>query len=440
MGVGIKIGQGSALQSVVQEPTDLNPLLERIENIEEKTSSIEAHLKDPSPLPAPPLLELEHQVLTQQGEVAELRQAIARMAQDNDTRLSEFTTTVNSLEDKLPELIERSTLPKFEEFHDRVRREMQETASQTLEAFADRIQVKVVEKITSLEGDLTRQSESIKELRSYSLKTETSLQRLLEGVESLTDKFNRKIEAPAEPAHSRPTAPSAPRAESVVASPEAPPQQAPEYRPTPAPSPVPAPPLSSTPRPTSFAAPALQPIPSARPDLPVKIELGEPRDIRPQRDPFPSSGAAKQPVTSASPKFEDLLLARPRSNNGLRVAAVAGGGLALLALGVGAVEYSGYMHKAPPTTHAANTNHGSAAPEALDTGKLSAETDLLDQARTFAQKKEYDKAEDIYRSILKADAGNAEVKRLLASVLFRQDKIDESAKVLNSISDDKQQD
>ncbi len=62
---------------------------------------------------------------------------------------------------------------------------------------------------------------------------------------------------------------------------------------------------------------------------------------------------------------------------------------------------------------------------------------MLDQARNFSQKKEYSKAEDIYRTILKTDPGNTEVKRLLASALFRQDKIDDSVKVLNSIAEDK---
>ena len=76
---------------------------------------------------------------------------------------------------------------------------MQETASQTLEIFADRIQSRVVEKITSIEGDLGRQSEAINDLRDYSLKTDQNLQRLLAGVENLADKINRKFDAPAEP-------------------------------------------------------------------------------------------------------------------------------------------------------------------------------------------------------------------------------------------------
>jgi hypothetical protein len=49
----------------------------------------------------------------------------------------------------------------------------------------------VVEKITSIEGDLTRQSEVISDLRDYSLKTEQNLQKILAGVENLADLIAR---------------------------------------------------------------------------------------------------------------------------------------------------------------------------------------------------------------------------------------------------------
>ena len=51
---------------------------------------------------------------------------------------------------------------------------------------------------------------------------------------------------------------------------------------------------------------------------------------------------------------------------------------------------------------------------------------------------EYGQAEEIYESILNTDPLNTEVKLLLASALFRHEKIDECVKVLNSISEEKQ--
>jgi hypothetical protein len=161
--------------------------------------------------------------------------------------------------------------------------------------------------------------------------------------------------------------------------------------------------------------------------------LGEASDVRPPRDAAGSK-------TPAEPEFEDLLADSPRSN-GLRKAAFAGGGLLLTGIVVGGIELSGLLHK-PTSAHAASTNKVAGqmvttTTDSLDTKKLADQSELLDQARAFAQKREYSKAEDIYRSILKSDPANIEVKRLLASALFRQEKIDESVKVLNSISEDK---
>ena len=161
-------------------------------------------------------------------------------------------------------------------------------------------------------------------------------------------------------------------------------------------------------------------------------------DVRPPREPFPTPAPGSAPKSFSGPEFEELQFEKPR-NNGLRMAAFVGGGLTLTALVVGAIEFSGALHKPSAPAHNANTKVSGpavAGSEALDTKKLTDQSELLDQARAFAQKKDYAKAEDIYRSIIKTDPGNAEVKRLLASVLFRQDKIDESAKVLNSISAD----
>jgi hypothetical protein len=159
-------------------------------------------------------------------------------------------------------------------------------------------------------------------------------------------------------------------------------------------------------------------------------------DIRPPRE----TAAAPAPKSLAGPEFEDLLAESPRSN-GLRKAAFAGGGLTLIAMVAGGIELSGVLHK-PASAHSVPGKVAApitaAAGEALDTKKLADQSEILDQARAFTQKRDYAKAEDLYRSILKSDPSNTEVKRLLASVLFRQEKIDESVKVLNSISEDKQ--
>jgi hypothetical protein len=442
VGLGVKIGQSTMPPPPQPESVDLTPVLDRIEGVESRIVSVESShaslaqkLTETGPMVIPSLLELEDKVRAHDSEVEALRAAIQRAGEKHDARIDDLGYVVSNLQAKLPELIDQSIHPKFEELHERVQREMQETASQTLEMFADRIQSRVVEKITSIEGDLGRQSEAINDLRDYSLKTDQNLQRLLAGVENLADKINRNFEATAE-SHRPSTAASV-----ALATPVAPPQPKPEMRtvvvpapePAPAPAPIPAPaPLPApppAPKPASLTPPAS---PAKAPDFPSKIELGEAVDVRPTREPSPPKGFS-------GPEFEDLLGHAPRSN-GLRKAAFAGGGLALTALVVGGIELSGVLHK-PASAHslskvAATVTPGAA--DSLDTKKLTDQSELLDQARAATQKRDYVKAEDIYRQILKSDPSNTEVKRLLASALFRQEKIDESVKVLNSISEEKQ--
>lgn len=449
VGLGIKIGQSSAPPPPAQESVDFGPVLDRIEGVENRIVSVEskhaalAAIAEAGPMMIPSVQDLEERVRSHSSEVEALRAAIQLATEKHDARIDDLGYHVSNLESKLPELIDRSMKPKFEELHDRVQREMQETASQTLEIFADRIQARVVEKITSIEGDLGRQSEAINDLRDYSLKTDQNLQRLLAGVENLADKINRNFETPVEAPRSAPvqrTAPLASPQASPVAQPQptqeartaTPPAPTPAPLPAPIPTPAPAPAPAPAPKPTSLATPAS---PTKTPDFPSKIELGESADVRPAREALTTPA----PKGFSGPEFEDLLRETPRSN-GLRKAAFAGGGLLLTGVVVGGIELSGMLHK-PASAHSVNkvsavVTQGVA--QALDTKKLTDQSDLLDQARAFTQKREYAKAEEIYRSILKTDPSNTEVKRLLASALFRQEKIDESVKVLNSISEDKQ--
>lgn len=438
VGLGIKIGQTSVPPLPPQESMDFGPVLDRIEGVENRIVSVEsahaalAALTESGPMFIPSVQELEERVNAHSSEVEALRAAIQLATQKHDARIDDLGYTVSSLESKLPELIDQSIRPKFEELHSRVQREMQETASQTLEIFADRIQARVVEKITSIEGDLTRQSEAINDLRDYSLKTDQNLQRLLAGVENLADKINKKFEAPVEPPRPTPpqrpaSSPQAPAAGGVA--PAAPVQEARTIVPTPTTEPTPAP----APKPTSLASTSTA---VKTPDFPSKIELGHAADVRSSREAFPT------PVLKSfsGPEFENLVGESPRSN-GLRKAAFAGGGIALTAMAIGGIELSGVLHK--PTSAHSVTNNVSApvtpgAADSLDIQKLTNQSEMLDQARAFAQKREFSKAEDIYRAILKNDPSNTEVKRLLASALFRQEKIDESVKILNSISEDKQ--
>jgi len=451
LGVGFKLGQGNAPVLDQPEPPNLDPILDRLEKVETTVASVEQVLNSPSPMVYTPAAQLEDQVKNQGGELAALRAQILQIDRSHATQMDELSQTVSGLEHRIPDLIDESIRPRFEALHERVQREMQETASQTLELFADRIQSRVVEKIAAIENDLGRQSQTINALRDSSLKTDESMQKLLAGVESLADKISSKFEPPAEAARqTRPPSPAEPpmqqpprRAGAIVAAPELYPELKPaaasammepavgEISPVPV-SPAPKPAVIASPPPAQQAPP----VQVLQPDYPAKIQLGEAEDVRPFREPF-------KPGAPGDIGALDELSDRSRGN-GFRIAAMAGGGLALTAMVVGGIEFSGVLKK-PHAAHAASTTAkveapavaGASSGEALDAGKMAAQSDRLAQAQVFFDNKEFGKAEGIYRSILKDDPTNKEVKRRLASTLFRQDKIDETAKILNSIGDEK---
>ncbi|MDQ6664426.1 MAG: tetratricopeptide repeat protein, partial [Acidobacteriota bacterium] len=103
---------------------------------------------------------------------------------------------------------------------------------------------------------------------------------------------------------------------------------------------------------------------------------------------------------------------------------------------------SGIISSPPanPAEHAAQSNpkpvpSGVTGTPAIQSIAAPAnEASQIDAARAFLQRREYAKAEEVYRSILKTDPQNREVVLALADVLYRQNKFEESAGVLKALS------
>ena len=54
-------------------------------------------------------------------------------------------------------------------------------------------------------------------------------------------------------------------------------------------------------------------------------------------------------------------------------------------------------------------------------------------AQEYADRKEYTTAEEIYKQVIQAEPDNSDALKALASVLYREDKLAESAAVLDKI-------
>ncbi len=254
--------------------------------------------------------------------------------------------TVQDLEARLPSLIEEAVTSRFHHLADKLQQEIEDTHVRTLETFVKNIQVKLVQRVSALETDMSKQAEAMGQLREYSQRTEDNLSRLISGVDRLAQELPKRLEASAPP----------------------------------------------------YEAPAA--------------------DV--------SSGAKikrrKSSSSRLSPKVFWLVVAA--------VLVVAGAGVALTKMSS--------SRKASASSESSNAAAGGTAPAAVSSKPvgLAANADTktkLEAAQEYADKKDYATAEDILKQVLKAEPNNVDALKALASVLYREDKIEESAAILDKI-------
>jgi DNA-binding NarL/FixJ family response regulator len=248
--------------------------------------------------------------------------------------------TVQDLEARLPSLIEEAVTSRFHHLADKLQQEIEDTHVRTLETFVKNIQVKLVQRVSALETDMSKQAEAMSELREYSLRTEDNLSRLISGVDRLAHELPKRLEAAAPPIE----APGA--------------------------------------------------------------------DVRMKR--------RRSSSFRFSPKIFWMV-----------VAAL----LVVVGIGVGVTRMFS-SRKAPAATSANAAANGTAAAASSKPVDLAANADTktkLQAAQDYADKKEYATAEDILKQVVKAEPRNVDALKGLADVLYREDKIEESAEILDKI-------
>jgi DNA-binding NarL/FixJ family response regulator/TolA-binding protein len=250
------------------------------------------------------------------------------------TRDVSLTRTVGDLEARLPHLIEEAVTARFHNMASKLQQEIEETHVRTLEAFVRNIQVKLVQRVSALETDMSKQAQAMNELREYSQRTEDNLSRLITGVDRLAQ------------------------------------------------------------------------------ELPKRLAAGEPA--------IPAAGVApkvskRKAARSFSPKWVWI---------GIAVVIAAGLGVAKLAQRTNPVV----------ATPAESAPVSAIVPGRVAAPAASADTNTkLSAAARDTEQKDYSTAEDIYKQVLRTEPRNVDALKGLASVLYREDKIDESTAVLERI-------
>jgi DNA-binding NarL/FixJ family response regulator len=244
--------------------------------------------------------------------------------------------SVGDLEARLPQLIEEAVTNRFHNMASRLQQEIEETHVRTLETFVKNIQVKLVQRVSALETDMSKQAEAMNQLREYSQRTEDNLSRLITGVDKLAQELPKRLAA-------------------------------------------------------ASAEPAAEPI----------------ADI-------PKPAVKRRSSRSSGVKWFWI---------GVVIVAAGGYGVTKLS------------QRTSPVSSTSTTAAGSATPPpGLSAPPASADTKTkLQSAGQYADRKDYSTAEDIYKQVLKSEPKNVEALKGLASVLYREDKIDESTAILDQI-------
>jgi DNA-binding NarL/FixJ family response regulator/TolA-binding protein len=247
--------------------------------------------------------------------------------------------SVSELEARLPQLIEEAVSNRFHNMASKLQAEIEETHVRTLETFVKNIQVKLVQRVSALETDMSKQAEAMHQLREYSQRTEDNLSRLITGVDKLAQELPKRLAA---------------------AVPESP----------------------------ALAAP----------------------------DPVPVRRRKSQ---GFSPKYFWVAVA------------------ALVVLGIGVWKspaiWSGKSVDASPAAANVPAAAESVSSKVAVPAAGADSRTKLQAAREYSDRKDYAMAEDLYKQVLKTEPNNVDAMKALASVLYREDKIEESASVLDRL-------
>jgi DNA-binding NarL/FixJ family response regulator len=169
-------------------------------------------------------------------------------------------------------------------------------------------------------------------------------------------------------------------------------------------------------------------------DLPKRIAAAQ----QAGPEPIPESATPRDSVTSGVKNSHGVRRSRSRSKN--LVPKIFWGSVAAIALIYAGVRgYSTIANRSSAGPPGTAQSAGASADAATDGSKLvrpanNADTKTkLEAARQYMERKEYATAEDIYKQVTVAEPNNVDALKGLASVLYREDKIEESAAVLDRL-------
>ncbi len=148
LGAGIRLGEAIATQIPVPGGEAGGKLAERLDDLENRLSALTPHAEAAASASA--------------GQVASVQ-----------------------IRDELRGWIEQTVTARMTEVETRLKAETERGQQEMLDAFASGVETRVIHRISRLEDEVASQSAAMRELRECSLRTETSVQKLLGGLDKL---------------------------------------------------------------------------------------------------------------------------------------------------------------------------------------------------------------------------------------------------------------
>lgn len=429
LGAGLKLGQGSARERAGAE-VDLNPLLDRLDDVEDRIVKVESTVSSRHSGAAPPastetavdgsvmesvLADQSARLASHAKEMTGLRHEMQAVDMRRADQMAELGRKVEHLELRLPQIVEANVGLRFDEIERKLQKNFEEAQGRSMDSFVLAIQTKVVQRISTLETSLVEQSQAIGKLREASAKTDENLQKMLAGIEKLCDQSR----PPSPPPATSWTETLAPSGASRQAAPPSRPQQA---------------------NPGQANVSATSQAPSDKPVQDI-------RSIPFATEPQPAAHTVEPSDTPSEPQSRPetiafkLLAPEPKARKKWGLPVILGA-LIIVAAGVAGLRYSGGFQEKFDTPSGTTPPVASAAPSASHlqslqerlAAKPNDENALLELAREYVSRKDWPRAEENFRAVLRINAKNREAVLGLSDVLYQEQKYEESAAVLNRLS------
>lgn len=367
-----------------EQPSDLEPMLDLLGKMEGQVVRMESGRRDDSRPSASrdsvddTLSAFQSRLASELNEIRSLREEMRAAEKQSVDQLAQFTELLENLKGQLPEMVEGNISARLLEIEERFHSDLKDAHDRSIDAFLHGLSARIGQRMSDLENGMAMQIDAMAQLHEYHVKTGRNVQRLLHGLDRLTNELSRLAGLAGAPI---------PRRINTM-----PPAQA-------GPDPF-------EPRPMYQDAP--QPVRRPRPQMQAEA---------PSID--------DEPAPAPTPQRRHLPTRVPFSIK------------LVLAIGVlgpmGAIGYLLYTHQ----FEGAGFSFSSRSPSTLVSAPLSGVAAQLKNASDFAAEKNYAEAENIYRSVLKSESNNRDAIKGLADVLFKQQRYEEAAAALKTLPPDK---